>query len=649
MCHPILDGSLEYWMARLKTEMPPAQKSTAATGRSRKSANAAAAEATLAQPPGVFTRFTKEIGLCLALAAAVWLVFQQIGAHLYVNFDDWDYVGENFAVLNGLSWEGVKFAFTSKISANWHPVTWLSHMLDASLFGENPGAMHAMSMWIHAANAILLFTLLRYLTGAVWRSAAVAALFALHPLHVEPVAWLADRKDLLATFFWLLTALTYGHWVKARAGWGWLAAAHGWAALALMSKPTAVALPLTLLLLDIWPLQRLEEIGQRVREKAGFFALAAVQALVTFQIQNELGATEALAAVDPWRKLANAIASYGIYLFQTVAPVNLTPMYPFPEQVEWFPVLASIAIIVLATMLSWRWRAAAPWFMAGWFWYVLVLAPMAGFVQVGIQAHADRYTYMSLIGIFWIAVWGLGHGLGQERWRRGEWHAAAGVVLALLAWRSYAQAALWVDDQTLFGHTLAVTGKNRLANNVMGLSYLRAKDLDKADKHLRAALEIDRTFMPSYRYLAEVRFAQGKTEEALTLLNRAVEMEPRGTISYYNRGLVLRAMKRPADAAADLEKALKMGLEPDQAKRAHVELGLVRSGENNPAAAKKQFEEALEIDPFYYLAEKNLAFAHYTLKDYARAQFHLKNLAVRDPEDKDVERALKSIRTQQSQ
>lgn len=626
--------------------MPPAQKSAAVTGKSRKAA--AAAEAVPAQP-GLFTRFTKEIGLCLALAAAVWLVFQQIGAHLYVNFDDWDYVGENFAVLNGLTWEGVQFAFTSKIGANWHPVTWLSHMLDASLFGEDPGAMHTMSMWLHAANAILLFTLLRYLSGSVWRSVAVAALFALHPLHVEPVAWLSDRKDLLATFFWLLTALSYGHWGKARAGWGWLAAAHGWAALALMSKPTAVALPFTLLLLDIWPLQRLNEIGARLREKAGFFALAAAQAFITFQVQSELGATEALTSVGPLAKLANAIASYGIYLFQMVAPVNLTPMYPFPEQIQWFPVLASVAILALGTALALRLRQSTPWFTAGWFWYLLVLAPMAGFVQVGIQSHADRYTYVSLIGIFWIVVWGLGNWLGEQRWRRGEWQAAAGVILVLLAWRSYAQAALWVDDQTLFGHTLAVTGKNRLANNVMGLSYLRAKNLDKAEKHLTAALEIDRSFMPSYRYLAEVRFAQGKTEEALTLLNRAVEMEPRGTVTYYNRGIVLRAMNRRAEAVADLEKALKMGLEPDQAKRANVELGLVRSSENNHDAAKKYFEAALEIDPFYYLAEKNLAFAQYALKDYARAQFHLKNLAMRDPEDKDVERALKSIRATPSQ
>ncbi|MCC6537930.1 MAG: hypothetical protein IT162_10295, partial [Bryobacterales bacterium] len=446
-------------MARLKTAAPLASKSAAATGKPRRSAETAPQ----ASPSeGVFTRFTKEIGLCFALAVSVWLVFQQIGAHLYVNFDDWDYVGENFAVLNGLTWEGVKFAFTSQIGANWHPVTWLSHMLDASLFGEDPGAMHTMSMWIHAANTILLFTLLRYLTGAVWRSAAVAALFALHPLHVEPVAWLSDRKDLLATFFWLLTALTYGHWAKARAGWGWLAAAHGWAALALMSKPTAVALPFTLLLLDIWPLQRTDEISRRLREKAGFFALAAAQAFITFRVQSELGATEALATVGPLRKFANAIASYGIYLFQTVAPVNLNPMYPFPEQIDWFPVLASVAILGLGTALALRLRHSTPWFTSGWFWYLLVLAPMAGFVQVGIQAHADRYTYVSLIGIFWMVVWGLEHWLGEARWRRGEWQAAAGVILAVLAWRSYAQAALWVDDQTLFGHTLAVTGKNRL-------------------------------------------------------------------------------------------------------------------------------------------------------------------------------------------
>jgi len=201
--------------------------------------------------PGFLQRNGKELGICAALGLAVWMVFRQIGGHGYINFDDWDYVGENLAVLSGVTWEGVKFAFTTTMTANWHPITWLSHMLDVQLFGEDPGAMHLSSMWLHALNSMLVFALLRSLTGARWRSAAVAGLFAVHPLHVEPVAWLADRKDLVATFFWLLTALTYGHWAKNRGGaggWRWFALAHVWAALATMSKPTAVTLPFTLLL-----------------------------------------------------------------------------------------------------------------------------------------------------------------------------------------------------------------------------------------------------------------------------------------------------------------------------------------------------------------------------------------------------------------
>ena len=593
---------------------------------------------------GFIQRNFRELCLCTVLAVAVWLVFAQTGSHGYVNFDDWDYVGDNPAVLSGITWEGVKFAFTTKLTANWHPVAWLSHMLDVQLFGENPGAMHLASMWLHAANVMLVFLLLRYLTGAFWRSAAVAALFAIHPLHVEPVAWLADRKDLVAAFFWLLTALTYGYWAKRAASWRWFALAHVWAALAALSKPTTVTLPITLLLLDAWPLGRMDNPARRVFEKTGFFLLAAVQSVVTYIFMRDFSAMQTLPDVTFARKAANAIASYGLYLWQTVLPRNLAPMYPFPQKIEALPVAAGAIAIILISWLALRRIRKQPYFAAGWFWYLAVLAPVIGIVQGGMQAHADRYTYVALLGIFWLVAWGLHDWLGEARWQSGALQAAAAAVGVALMWQSYAQAALWVDDRTLFGHTLAVTGPNRLANSVVGLSLLRAKKYDDAGKHLRAALAIDPAFMPAYRHLAELHFAQQQPDEALKLLNQAVALEPRASVTYYNRGIVLKSMGRKSEAVADFEKAGKMGLDPDRAKRANLESGLIKNSEGKHAEALKFFEKSLDVDPFYYLAEKNLAFTHYSMKNYDQALFHFQALVRIDPSDQDVSKALASIK-----
>jgi tetratricopeptide (TPR) repeat protein len=599
------------------------------------------ATAPVAATPGFFQRNYREMGVCAMLAMAVWLVFRQIGSHGFINFDDWDYVGENLAVLSGITWEGVKFAFVTDMAANWHPVTWLSHMLDVQLFGVDPGAMHLASMWLHAANAVLLFVVLRYLTGALWRSAAVAALFAIHPLHVEPVAWLSDRKDLVATFFWLLTALTYGHWAKRGAvSWRWFALAHVWAALATMSKPTTVTLPFTLLLLDLWPLGRWENLPRRVMEKAGFFLLAVGQSVATFVIQRDAGATMALPDVSFGRVWANAIASYGVYLWQTVAPRNLTPLYPFPERIEWLPTIASAAAILGISWAVLRQLRQRPYLAAGWFWYAGVLLPMIGFVQVGLQAHADRYTYVPLIGIFWMVVWGLYERLGSAMWLRG----VAVAVGILFMWASYAQAAFWVDDRTLFGHTLAVTRRNRLAHTVVGLSNLRAKNYEEAERHLRTALELDPKFMPAYRHMAEAVFAREKPEEALKLLDQAMALAPRAAVTYYNRGIVLRALGRNTEALADLEKAVKIGLDTDRIKRAHLEAGLIQKGEGKNAEALTYFQKALEVDPFYYLAEKNLAFTYYSMKDYEQAIYWFQQLQAIDPADEDVKRALASIK-----
>ncbi len=600
----------------------------------------AKAKSTAPPPPdSFFSAHTTELAVCALLGVAVWLVFAQITGHGMVNFDDYDYFGENPIVLSGLTWEGVKFAFTTRLTANWHPITWISLMFDVSLFGPDSGRIHGMSGWIHSFNAMLLFALLRHLTGAIWRSAAVAALFAVHPLHVEPVAWLSDRKDLLATFFWLLTLLSWGHWVKTAASRNWWYAAHLFAALAMMSKPTAVAVPLTIFLIELWPLRRFTRLG----EKAGMLALSAALGLITFLVQRDVGATQALTGVSLAAKLANAMTSYGVYLFDTVLPVKLAPMYPFPETIAIVPLAASVVALAAISCLAWQRRHSSPYLAAGWLWYLIVLVPMIGLVQVGIQSHADRYTYVSLIGIFWMVAWGLHEWLGEAQWKMMPVRASAVAVIALLGYKAHAQAAYWKDDFTLFNHTLDVTLRNRLAHSVIGLAHLRSRQLDQAESHLRVALEIDPKFMPSYRNLAEVMHGKGEHEKALVLLNKAVELVPEGQVSYYNRGIVLKALNKNQEAVADFNKAISMGLEPEREKRAYFERGMLKTRASDFEGARRDFEKAIEIDPNYYLALKNLAYAHYNLQHLVEAKTRFINLAQRNPEDQDVRNMLRAL------
>jgi len=594
--------------------------------------------------PGFFSRHRAEILLCAALAAAVWAVFGQTTAFGLVNFDDYDYLGENPFVRQGLTAEGLRFAFTSPMTGNWHPLTWLSLMADVTLFGLDAGAAHRTAVVLHAAAAMVLFLLLRQFTGALWRSAAVAGLFAIHPLHVESVAWISERKDVLSALFWFVTIWLYGTWARGGRSRLWFGAAHVTAALAMMSKPSSVTLPFTLLLFDVWPLRRFsrEALPGLIREKALLFVMIAALGFITFRTQSALGATRSLTGVTAAHKLANAAASYAIYLRQTIWPAGLAPLYPYPETIPVIPAAAGAAVLIGGTALALRHARRRPYLPAGWFWYVGTLVPMIGIVQVGIQAHADRYTYVPLIGIFWIVAWGL-HDLAVSRvpapWIRG---AAAAVFLAL-AWTAWAQAACWRDDLALFGRALEVTKRNRMAHTVVGLAHLRERRLDQAETHLRTALELDPKFTPSYRNLAEALFAQGRAAEALPLIEKAIELTPESPLNHYTRGIVLRALERNGEAAADLSKAIQQGLVPDQEKRAQLELGLIRVKEEQHEAALRHFAAALSIDPDYYLARKNLAFTLLRLDRRGAARTEFLRLAQMNPADPDVRRTLAAL------
>lgn len=587
---------------------------------------------------------TRELLACAALAALVWMAFGQIIDHPPVNFDDHDYFTRNPIVLGGLNWEGVRFAFTTPMTANWHPATWLSYMTDVALFGPSVAAVRRTSVVLHAANAVLVFLLLRWLTGAFWRSAIVAALFAIHPLHVESVAWLSQRKEVLSGFFWLLTLLAWAQWAKQQTISRYAAAAAA-AALAMMSKPSAVTIPFALLLLDYWPLARLKavrDLGRLALEKIPFFAMSVAISVVTYLFQEDLGAMERTSTAPLALKLTNAVASYGAYLRQTIWPANLAVLYPFPESPPAAPAAVSAVVLIAITALAVRLGGTHRFLPAGWFWFLGVLVPMIGIVQVGIQSHADRYTYMPLLGLFWLIVWGL-HDLAGTRRTSGAMQAAAAVVIALLLWRCWVQSRFWRDDLTLFTRTLEVTGdRNRLAHSVIGNAHLSARRLPDAERHLRRAVELDKTFAPSYRELSEALLGQGRAAEALAEIDKAIELAPDSQLNYYSRGIVLRALKRDDEAVAAFEKAIGMGLLDAEENRALREMGLARMRQERHVDAIPLFRRALLIEPGDFLSRKNLAFAHLKLSQYAEARAQFERLAQMNPADPDVRTGLRA-------
>ncbi|MGA3267810.1 MAG: hypothetical protein ABSE16_13415, partial [Verrucomicrobiota bacterium] len=430
------------------------------------------------------------IGLLLALFTL--LVYLPAGHDSFLVYDDNDYVTDNQAVQDGLTWGGVKWAFTTGHAGNWHPITWLSHMLDCQLFGLNPGPQHLVNVLFHTANTVLLFVLLLRLTQALWPAALVAALFAWHPLHVESVAWIAERKDVLSTFFGLLAVLAYAQAVGAEprpaAEKTGAAAAdvprfthhasrfHCLAllcfALGLMSKPMLVTLPFVLLLLDYWPLRRLNAstLQRLAAEKIPYFLLAAISSVVTFLVQRQSEAVISLARVSLRYRLENAPVAVGRYLLKLFWPADLAAFYPLADKISPLAVLAAIAVLAVVTVVAWRARRRAPYVLVGWLWFLGTLVPVIGLVQVGGAAMADRYSYIPSIGVFLAVAFGVR--AAAQRWQipRFAVPAAAMVILAGCLVATAHQLRFWRDSDTLFRHALAVTTNNDVAHVNLGVT-----------------------------------------------------------------------------------------------------------------------------------------------------------------------------------
>ncbi len=516
------------------------------------------------------TKWPIVLGICLFLVVITWLVFGQTIRHQFVNFDDEDYVYENPAVLAGLSLDRIGWAFTHTVSANWHPLTVVSHMLDCTLYGLNPGGHHFTNVCLHSIAVVLLFLVLWDMTGAIWRSGFVAAVFAIHPLRAESVAWISERKDVLSALFFMLTLGAYLRYVRQRSLGRYLVVAFLFA-LGLMSKPMLVTLPFVLLLLDYWPLKRfgwtnsgtksrgLRNIDSEFRhlaiEKIPLFVLSAGCGAAAILGQSEVIAATGKLAFSS--RVANAFVTVMVYVRQMLWPRDLALFYPYPQPgLPIWEISLSIAAVAVITIAAWMTREKRPYLLVGWLWYLGMLVPVIGIIQVGLQAHADRYTYLPQIGLYLLITWTVADFSLSWPKRRLVLPAAI-VVLAALAWSGWVQVSYWRDGLTLWTHTLAVTSNNDVAHDSLCDALLRKGRLDEAIYQARTALEIRPDNTNSNARLGVALFRKGELDEALVYFQKALRLDPKYPNLHYDIATIHLERGRFNEAIAEYKKELQ--------------------------------------------------------------------------------------------
>ncbi len=516
---------------------------------------------------------SRPIFVCLALALITFVAFWPVRDYGFVDFDDGDYVFANPQVQHGLTPDDVVWAFTTDKTGNWHPLTWLSLMLDTDLFRgmfqNDATGPHLMNVLLHVLNTVLLFLFLRANTSAHWRSAFVAALFSLHPLHVESVAWISERKDVLCTLFWLLALLSYGRYATALKDRNSKAKRFYWItlmcfALGLMSKPMLVTLPFVLLLLDYWPLYRFPDhrfdvsvLGQLVKEKIPFFIFSTVSCVITFLFQSHQGADRFL-ALSMSARIENAFVSYARYLEKTFWPADLVVLYPYPE--HWaMPLVALAVVLILGVSATAFWFGRRhPYFVTGWFWFLGTLIPVIGLIQVGRQSMADRYTYVPLIGIFIILTWGAAIWLARWRVPAGVVTVAALLVLGACAIQTESQLSCWQNSETLFRHAIALTSNNYLAHDGLGRYLYQKGKRKEAIAEFHQALQINSDDPDALNCLGAAMAIQHQYSAAKQYFQQLVQLRPWDPVVHCNYGSILADQGNWTEAAAQFSEALRL-------------------------------------------------------------------------------------------
>ena len=571
-----------------------------------------------------------ELYIYALLAAVTLAVYSRAVTFDFLNYDDPVYVVSNAQVRGGLTWAGVAWAFTSFHAANWSPVTWLSHMADCQWFGLRSGWHHATNVALHTAAALLLFAALKRLTGARWPSAFVAFLFALHPLHVESVAWVAERKDVLCALFWFLALYGYARYVERPGAVRYLLVLLAFA-LGLMSKAMIVTLPFVLMLLDVWPLRR----SLRLREKLPFFALAAGASWLTFLAQERGDAVRTLSAIPLALRIENAVAAYGAYIIKMFWPAHLAPFYPYRFDLPLWQVAAAAAMLAGITVFVVRRARSLPYLATGWFWYLGTLVPVIGLVQVGAQSSADRYTYVPMVGLGIMLAWGATGVMRSYPRARAALAVASIAICAILTW---VQLSYWTDSGTLFQHAIEVTSGNYLAENNLAefdltrsqnqdalphiqealrirpaypdahanlaLDFRRLGRFDESEREYREALRLEPASEPFHMGYGALLVVEGRREQALDEFSTAVRLRPDDDQAHFNRGRVLAQLGRTDDAVAELYEAVR--LRPGNAEVRHT-LGFLLLSRGRMDEALAQLRAEAQLKPEDAAVHFNLA------------------------------------------
>jgi tetratricopeptide (TPR) repeat protein len=608
--------------------------------------------------------------VCVALALGTFAVYWPALHYGFIDYDDPTYITLNPHLRTSLTVDSLKWAFSSGYAGNWHPLTWLSHLLDVTLFGLDAAAHHSVNVLLHVANSLLLFLVLARMARALWPSAFVAALFAWHPLHVESVAWIAERKDVLSAFFGLLTLWAYVRYAETgRRSRLWLSVLLF--ALGLMAKPMLVTLPFLLLLLDFWPLKRLgsnsqkkEAVPRRHRDKAGqapppankpawkdwvpllqekapFFILSALSSVVTFAVQQHGGAVALLNAVPLSYRLSNALVSYARYVFKTVWPAKLAVIYPLPGEWPWWQVALSGLLLLCLTAAAIRARRRFPCVLIGWLWFLGTLVPVIGLVQVGEQSMADRYTYLPLIGLFVAVAWTAAELTANWRMRTTALAAGAMATLLLCLGLTAVQVLTWDNSLVLFEHAITVTRGNHVAHHSLAKVLASHWRLDEAAAHCEEAARIFPGLPGPHFTLGVLRARQGKFSEAAAQYEAALRLEQNST-THFNLGNALVKLGRLDEAVAHYAEATR--LDPKLAE-AHLNAAVACDALGKAAEASRLFENALRIEPNYAAARRGYGRLLARQGRLAEAAAQFTELIRQNPDDAEAQFNLAQVLT----
>ncbi len=561
----------------------------------------------------------RSVLVCLILALGAILLYWPATSFDFIYFDDPLYVVTNLHLNSGLSWRGLGWCFQAGYAANWHPLTWMSHMLDCQCFGLKPGGPHAVNLLLHAANSVLLFLVLKRMTNALWRSAMVAALFAWHPLHVESVAWIAERKDVLSTLFWMLTIWAYCNYVRKRGVLRYFLALLLFI-LGLMAKPMVVTLPFVLLLLDWWPLGRFQSKPAPPKpaddaiksyrlillEKLPFLLLAAGSCVLTLVAQHRGGAISSFGHVPMMVRLVNSALDYLRYAEKMFWPADLSIIYPLVAKWQSRELAAAAMFLIAVSAGAMLFLKTRPYLMVGWLWYLGTLVPVIGLVQVGSQVMADRYTYIPSIGLFIMVCWGACDFIRKWRYHQIVLGFAAITTLAACARVTEKQLGYWKDSGALYRHALAVNPNNYLVHTYYG-AYLREQhQLEQARMECEKAVQLNPAYALGHAFLSGVLLLEGKKSEAVSEVRTALMYEPDLRVARVNLGDILLSEDLYGEAAVEYGKALEY--EPDDSIL-RCSLGQVLARQEKFDEARAEFETALRLNPAYTDAHYELALA----------------------------------------